>query len=44
LIQQLIAALNAPRPPVEFVRDPATGRIAGARYLHTQPPPAAQVP
>jgi len=42
LIQQLIAALRAPRPPVEFVRDPATGRIAGARYLQPQlPPPAA---
>jgi hypothetical protein len=34
LMQQLIAALRAPRPPVEFVRDPATGRISGARYLH----------
>jgi hypothetical protein len=36
VIQQLIAALSAPRPPVEFVRDPSTGRIAGARYV--QPP------
>ena len=40
--QTLIAALNAPRPPVEFVRDPATGRISGARYLHPPlPPPGA---
>jgi hypothetical protein len=43
LIQQLIAALSAPRPPVEFVRDPTTGRISGARYLQPQlPPPAGQ--
>jgi hypothetical protein len=42
VFQQLIAALAAPRPPVEFVRDPATGRIAGARYL--QPPPGHFVP
>jgi hypothetical protein len=40
-LQELIAALRAPRPPVEFVRDPTTGRIAGARYLHPQLPPAA---
>jgi hypothetical protein len=39
LAQQLIAALRAPRPPIEFTRDPATGRIAGARYLHPQLPP-----
>jgi hypothetical protein len=32
--QQLIAALTAPRQrQVEFVRDPATGRIAGARVV-----------
>jgi hypothetical protein len=41
VIAQLIAALRAPRPPVEFVRDPATGRISGARYLHPQLPPPA---
>jgi uncharacterized protein (UPF0254 family) len=35
-IQQLVAALRAPRPPVEFVRDPTTGRISGARYLQPQ--------
>jgi hypothetical protein len=40
-LQELIAALRAPRPPVEFVRDPTTGRISGARYLHPQLPPAA---
>jgi hypothetical protein len=39
IMQQLIAALRAPRPPVEFVRDPVTGRIAGARYLQPQLPP-----
>jgi hypothetical protein len=39
IMQQLIAALRAPRPPVEFVRDPATGRISGARYLQPQLPP-----
>src|ERR1043166_9567589 len=38
VFQQLIAALNAPRPPVEFVRDPATGRISGARYVQPQLP------
>jgi len=33
-VQQLIAALAGPRRrQVEFVRDPATGRIAGARVL-----------
>ena len=39
VMQQLIAALRAPRPPVEFTRDPATGRISGARYLQPQLPP-----
>jgi hypothetical protein len=43
VLHQLIAALAAPRPPVEFVRDPATGRISGARYLHPQlPAPTVQ--
>jgi hypothetical protein len=33
-VQQLIAALTSPRRrQVEFVRDPATGRIAGARVV-----------
>jgi hypothetical protein len=41
IMQQLIAALRAPRPPVEFTRDPATGRISGARYLQPQLPPPA---
>jgi hypothetical protein len=39
VLQQLIAALAAPRPPIEFTRDPTTGRISGARYLHPQLPP-----
>jgi hypothetical protein len=43
VISQLIEALRTPRPPVEFVRDPATGRISGARYLHPPLlPPVAQ--
>jgi hypothetical protein len=43
-IQQLVAALRAPRPPVEFVRDATTGRISGARYLQPQVPAPVGAP